>query len=131
MSGCHVRLRSGFRGTWPWCSSSTWTGLLSSEEVGGQQLDEGCRLEVGEIVIVEEDESNIDIVDKNKNIESEDVGEEIVGSVAVRVRRKGGVSREGVGVREDFSLLLVGFLTFCLFCDFLSILYVVYVRVHD
>ena len=96
---------------------------------GGQQLDEGCRLEVGEIVIVEEDESNIDIVDKN--IESEDVGEEIVGSVAVRVRRKGGVSREGVGVREDFSLLLVGFLTFCLFCDFLSILYVVYVRVHD
>ena len=96
---------------------------------GGQRLVEGCRLEVVKIVIVEEDESNIDIVDKN--IESEDVGEEIVGSVAVRVRRKGGVSREGVGVREDFSLLLVGFLTFCLFCDFLSILYVVYVRVHD
>ena len=96
---------------------------------GGQQLVEGCMLEVVKIVIVEEDESNIEIVDKN--IESEDVGEEIVGSVAVRVRRKGGVSREGVGVREDFSLLLVGFLTFCLFCDFLSILYVVYVRVHD
>ena len=33
MSGCHVRLRSGFRGTWPWCSSSTWTGLLLSSEV--------------------------------------------------------------------------------------------------
>ena len=54
---------------------------------GGQHLVEGCRLEVGEIVIVEEVENNIDIIDKN--IESDGVGEEIVSSVAVRVRRRG------------------------------------------
>jgi RecA/RadA recombinase len=39
-------------------------------------------------VIVEEVENNIDIIDKN--IESENVDEEIVSSVAVRVRRRGG-----------------------------------------
>ena len=53
---------------------------------------EGCRLEVGEKLIVEEDQSIIDT-----NIESEDVCEEIVSSVAVRVRRKGGVRQEGGG----------------------------------
>ena len=42
---------------------------------------EGCRLEVGEEVIVEEDQSVIDNIDKN--IESEDVSEEIVSSVGV------------------------------------------------
>ena len=56
---------------------------------------EGCRLEVGEKLIVEEDQSIIDIIDTN--IESEDVSEEIVSNVAVRVRRKGGVRQEGGG----------------------------------
>ena len=127
MSGCQIKVRVEGDMAMVQFINMDWAAKFRGS--GGQQLVEGCRLEVVKIVIVEEDESNIDIVDKN--IESEDVGEEIVGSVAVRVRRKGGVSREGVGVREDFSLLLVGFLTFCLFCDFLSILYVVYVRVHD
>ena len=53
---------------------------------------EGRRLEVGEKLIVEEDQSIIDT-----NIESEDVSEEIVSNVAVRVRRKGGVRQEGGG----------------------------------
>ena len=39
-------------------------------------------------MIVEEDQSVIDNIDKN--IESEDVSEEIVSSVAVRFRRRGG-----------------------------------------
>jgi hypothetical protein len=55
-------------------------------------LVEGCRFEVGEKLIVEEDQSIIDTY-----IESEDVSEEIVSNVAVRVRRKGGVRQEGGG----------------------------------
>ena len=54
---------------------------------GEHHIVEGCRLEVGEIVIVKEEETKSDIIDKN--IESEDVGEEIVSTVAVRVRRRG------------------------------------------
>ena len=115
MSGCQIKVRVEGDMAMVQFINMDWAAKFRGS--GGQQLVEGCMLEVVKIVIVEEDESNIEIVDKN--IESEDVGEEIVGSVAVRVRRKGGVSREGVGVREDFSLLLVGFLTFCLFCDFL------------
>ena len=53
---------------------------------------EGCRLEVGEKVIVEEDQSIIDIIDKN--IESEDVSEEIVSSVVGLGGEESG-SREG------------------------------------
>ena len=54
---------------------------------------EGCRLEVGEILKVEEVENNIDTFEKN--LEREDVGEEIVSTVAVRVRRKGGRKKVG------------------------------------
>ena len=54
---------------------------------------EGCRLEVGEIVNIEEVENNINIFEKN--LEREDVGEEIMSTVAVRVRRRGGRKKEG------------------------------------
>ena len=53
---------------------------------------EGCRLEVGEKLIVEEDQSIIDT-----NIESEDVSEEIVSSVA-------GLGGEESGRREGAEL---------------------------
>ena len=69
---------------------------------GGQQLDEGCRLEVGEKVIVVEDQSIIDIIDTN--IESEDVSEEIVSSVVGLGGEESG-SREGAELREDFLVL--------------------------
>ena len=79
---------------------------------------EGCRLDLGEKVIVEEDESIIDIIDKN--IVSQDVSEEIVSSVDISVSWRGG----GRSLREDFSVF---FDILCLFCAFLSIFYIVYV----
>ena len=79
---------------------------------------EGCRLDLGEKVIVEEDESIINIIDKN--IVSQDVSEEIVSSVDISVSWRGG----GRSLREDFSVL---FDILCLFCAFLSIFYIVYV----
>ena len=59
---------------------------------------EGCRLDLGEKVIVEEDQSIIDIIDKN--IESE----EIVSSVVGLGGEESG-SREGAELREDFLVL--------------------------
>ena len=81
MSGCQIKVRVEGDMAMVQFINMDWAAKFRGS--GGQQLVEGCMLEVAKIVIVEEDESNIDIVDKN--IESEDVGEEIVSSVAVRV----------------------------------------------
>ena len=75
---------------------------------------EGCRLEVGEKMIVEEDQSIVDIIDEN--IESEDVSEEIVSSVGVtqgEEERRSLAVGKGRSLREDFQCFLN-------FCDFLS-----------
>jgi hypothetical protein len=74
-----------------------------------------CRLEVGEKMIVEEDQSiAVDIIDEN--IESEDVSEEIVSSVGVtqgEEERRSLAVGKGRSLREDFQCFLS-------FCDFLS-----------